>query len=326
LQLDRRPSLKGIELLLNSTSQRQDVIQFVALEMMKRVTTDNDKGFKQIRRSDLLGLLKIALARFEVESEKFLAQMVDVSEMLVKKDEDIYQFSHLSFQEFLAASELIRLKEEGESLLFERLSLNVWKDTILFYASLTPNPNRLIQRLVDLDNRDLVDLIYRQTNKADVLTSLEKLVVNKRYEQLEAYLKAKDWEKADQETEKLMLSAVGKEPGQWLEPDDIRNFPCDELLAIDRLWVKYSNGLYGFSVQKQIYVECGGILDFSYPSGENWVEFCDRIAWKSAGNWVSHQQFFKDYFMRAKGHLPSIKRRRGENVTIVFSRIKTCEG
>jgi hypothetical protein len=307
LQLNRRPSLRKIELLLKTTNQRQEVLQFVALEMMKRATNDREEGFKQIQRDDLLNKVKIGLDKFdnEVDLEPFLAQMVDISEMLVRRDENIYQFSHLSFQEFLAASELVRLKEEGEALLFEKLSLNAWKDTILFYASLTPNLNRLIQRLVALDNRDLVDLIYRQTNKANVLKSLEKLIINKRYEQLEAYLKAKQWEKADQETDKLMLSAVGKESGQWLDPDDLRNFPCDELLAIDRLWVKYSDGLYGFSVQKEIYVEYGGKLDSSLPNDETWEKFCERTAWKSEGKWLSYPQpFFNNNFMYVKGHLP----------------------
>ncbi|CCQ59603.1 GUN4 domain-containing protein, partial [Crocosphaera watsonii] len=37
------------------------------------------------------------------------------------------------------------------------------------------------------------------------------------------------------------------------------NFPCEDLRIIDQLWVKYSNGQFGFSVQKQIYMdELGG--------------------------------------------------------------------
>jgi hypothetical protein len=107
------------------------------------------------------------------------------------------------------------------------------------------------------------------------------------------------------------------------------------LQTIDRLWVHYSNGLYGFSVQKQIYVECGGKLDFSYPSSETWDKFCDRTAWKSKGKWVNYPKpFFENNFMNIKGHLPM---GGGGGVGLdwlgiwyfgmwdLFSRIETCE-
>ena len=69
----------------------------------------------------------------------------------------------------------------------------------------------------------------------------------------------------------------------------------------------YSNGLYGFSVQKDIYVECGGRLDFSYPSNETWDKFCDRTAWISEGKWVHYpDKFFLNNFMSVKGHLPCL--------------------
>jgi hypothetical protein len=69
--------------------------------------------------------------------------------------------------------------------------------------------------------------------------------------------------------------------------------------------VIHSNGLYGFSVQKEIYVECGGILDFSYPSDETWDKFCDCTAWKSEGELVIYPKpFFDRKLMCMKGHLP----------------------
>ncbi|NJO66941.1 MAG: transcriptional regulator, partial [Leptolyngbyaceae cyanobacterium RM1_405_57] len=51
-----------------------------------------------------------------------------------------------------------------------------------------------------------------------------------------------------------MIITVGKEEGHYFEPEELLNFPCEELLAIDRLWVNYSNGKFGFSVQKKIYL------------------------------------------------------------------------
>ncbi len=111
-----------------------------------------------------------------------------------------------------------------------------------------------------------------------------------RYAQLENYLKAQQWKEADEETYRLMITAVGKEEGQWLEPEALRNFPCEDLKAIDGLWVQYSNGHFGFSVQKQIYVECGGTLDGEYPSDEVWKKFGDRVGWRKDGNWLSYDE------------------------------------
>ena len=115
----------------------------------------------------------------------------------------------------------------------------------------------------------------------------------------------KQWYEADQLTDLLILNASGREKERWIDLESIKKFPCEDLQTIDRLWVHYSNGLYGFSVQKDIYVECGGKLDFSYPSYEIWKKFCDRTAWKSEGKWVNYSdQFFDNNSMNMKGHLP----------------------
>jgi hypothetical protein len=111
--------------------------------------------------------------------------------------------------------------------------------------------------------------------------------------------------------------------------EDIKNFPCEDLLTLDRLWVEYSKKYgfeFGFSVQKDIYVECGGNLDFSLPSPETWNKFCDRIAWEKEGEWVSYQAFREENnYLNVIGHLPMSGEdgRRGDGD--FFSRIATCE-
>ena len=144
-----------------------------------------------------------------------------------------------------------------------------------------------------------------------------------KFQKLEDYLKNQQWYEADQETWKLMLKVTNREEEGYLELDNIRNFPCEDLLTLDRLWVEYSkkHGFeFGFSVQKQIYVDCGGKLDFSFPSDETWEKFCDRTAWKSEGKWVDYpDQFFNNNFMNV-GHLPW-----GSSGFGFFSRIATCE-
>ncbi|MCL2924425.1 MAG: GUN4 domain-containing protein [Trichodesmium sp. MAG_R04] len=55
------------------------------------------------------------------------------------------------------------------------------------------------------------------------------------------------------ETWVVLCEALGKRRKSYLFQDDIDNLPCEDLLTIDRLWVKYSGGKFGFRVQKQIY-------------------------------------------------------------------------
>jgi hypothetical protein len=146
------------------------------------------------------------------------------------------------------------------------------------------------------------------------------------YQRLKQYLRTKQWKEADEETNFLMLIIVGKAKRIWFselneyeysidhfDADDLRNFPSDDLLAINHLWLEHSNGLYGFSVQKQIYVECGGKLDFSHPSNRTWDKFSDLVAWDINGNKSPLISGYKvplisDYydieFLEKLGHLP----------------------
>jgi Skp family chaperone for outer membrane proteins len=60
------------------------------------------------------------------------------------------------------------------------------------------------------------------------------------YGQLKALLKAGQWQKADEETRKVMLKIAGRESKGWLDTASIKNFPCGALGTIDQLWVEAS--------------------------------------------------------------------------------------
>jgi hypothetical protein len=82
------------------------------------------------------------------------------------------------------------------------------------------------------------------------------------YAQLEALLKAGKWQEADQETANQICQVMGRSEEGWLRVEDIEQFPCADLRAIDQLWVRYSNGKFGFSVQKKIWQQCGKLFYF----------------------------------------------------------------
>ncbi|MBD2041381.1 serine/threonine-protein kinase [Microcoleus sp. FACHB-672] len=118
------------------------------------------------------------------------------------------------------------------------------------------------------------------------------------YRQLRDYLKAGSWKEADKETAQLMLKAGNREKEGWLRGEDIHNFPCTDLRTIDQLWVKYSNGHFGFSVQKRFWLEAGGKIDYRNES-----HLGDLVGWRVNGA----KKYYNELTFSLKapeGHLP----------------------
>ncbi|MFM6004898.1 MAG: GUN4 domain-containing protein, partial [Sphaerospermopsis kisseleviana] len=88
----------------------------------------------------------------------------------------------------------------------------------------------------------------------------------------------------DEETIQVMLRVANREKQRWLNVKSFDNFPCVDLRTIDGLWVKYSNGRFGFSVQKRIYQSLGA----------NEIAFGDRVGWRRKG-WRLGMGFWKYY-------------------------------
>lgn len=122
------------------------------------------------------------------------------------------------------------------------------------------------------------------------------------YTRLRDLLAAENWKEADEETYRVMIQAVGKEDGDWFTTDELLNFPCTDLRTIDRLWVKYSNGHFGFSVQKEIYLSVGGKADGKYDE-EAWEKLGDRVGWRVGGKWRNRSNVTFDT-SSPRGHLP----------------------
>lgn len=145
------------------------------------------------------------------------------------------------------------------------------------------NMDDLFSERSDLNSEKEIDLEDLFFDRSDL--SSEKGID---YTKLRDLLKAQKWKEADQETYEVMIRAVEKKSGDWFSSDELLNFPCTDLKTIDGLWVKYSKGQFGFSVQKQIYVECGAKLDGKYPGDKIWERFCDRVGWRKDGQWLHH--------------------------------------
>ncbi|MBE9236573.1 GUN4 domain-containing protein [Anabaena aphanizomenioides LEGE 00250] len=175
--------------------------------------------------------------------------------------------------------------------------------------------------------------IYKQENNFhDYHKTLEELkniqcdnielksAVGMSYTHLRDLLKAGKWKEADEETYRVMLAVAKREKKGWLDVNSINNFPCPDLRIIDQLWVKYSNGKFGFSVQKRIYHSYSGTRGYNR---EIWEKFGDKVGWRKRGNWLYYNDITFD-IKAPEGHLPL---RFGEVVGVVrvFSRVETCK-
>ncbi len=125
-----------------------------------------------------------------------------------------------------------------------------------------------------------------------------------RYRPLEQMLAAGDWKAADEETLRVMLEVAGRQEEGWLERENIQQFPCEDLWAIDKLWVRHSNGKFGFSVQKQVYMACGAQLDGGYPGKAIWEKFGDKVGWRVGDTWIDDYGDITFAASAPRGHLP----------------------
>lgn len=71
------------------------------------------------------------------------------------------------------------------------------------------------------------------------------------------------WREANKETERLLELTTNRAMGlarnqerRGLDPKTLRCIPCSILRTVDQLWVQYSDGRFGFSIQLGILEEC----------------------------------------------------------------------
>ena len=107
-----------------------------------------------------------------------------------------------------------------------------------------------------------------------------------RYRDLQKYLRDENWFEADKETIRLILAVTAKEIEE-LTPEDIQHFPCNDLMVIDRLWMKYSDGRFGFSPQLKIYLEKGGSFNTTVEQNQQLIEaWGEDLGWRKNNRWL----------------------------------------
>ncbi|WP_392481303.1 GUN4 domain-containing protein [Nostoc sp. C110] len=139
---------------------------------------------------------------------------------------------------------------------------------------------------------------------------------------LSSLLEAGKWKDADRVTGTLMLKISCQEQNGWLDSESINRFPCQDISKINELWLKYSNGRFGFSVQRQIWLK----LD------RDWIKVGDRLGWRVNNRWKEYSEL--TFSIDApEGAFPTFSGGEGRKLIFgysgawedFFSRIRACK-
>jgi hypothetical protein len=134
------------------------------------------------------------------------------------------------------------VRTDKESLLYEHFNISgeftdSWLRLMLLYVGLV-NPTKLIREALRQNKPDLADQLYRETTKqlddstliSDLENGLKAAVKDSKYAELERLVNAGEWQAADRETYRLMITTVGKDKRQGFSIQDLEEFPCEEVV------------------------------------------------------------------------------------------------
>ncbi len=132
------------------------------------------------------------------------------------------------------------------------------------------------------------------------------------YEPLQKLLALQDFEAADKLTNQKMCAAAGSAAVErgWLYFTDIDRIPATDLKSIDNLWLVYSEGKFGYSVQRKIWLGLG----------KKWEKLWLQIGWKRDGSFTRYPGGFIWDIAAPKGHLPLSNQIRGNKaISAIFA-------
>jgi hypothetical protein len=126
------------------------------------------------------------------------------------------------------------------------------------------------------------------------------------YRLLQHLLAQQDFQAADSLTRQKLCELAGEAAikRKWVYFTEVEQFPDTDLYTLNALWWIYSEGKFGFSVQRRLWLSVG--KDFS----KLWT----KIGWKNGNNWTQYPNEFIWNLSAPPGHLPLLNQLRGVRV------------
>jgi GUN4-like/ARM-like repeat domain, GUN4-N terminal len=91
---------------------------------------------------------------------------------------------------------------------------------------------------------------------------------------------------------------------KWIYFSEVNSLPETDLRTLNALWLAHSNGKFGYSVQRELWI----------AGGRDWVKLWSKILWKEGNNWTRYPGSFNWTLDAPKGHLPLSNQLRGVRV------------
>ena len=123
------------------------------------------------------------------------------------------------------------------------------------------------------------------------------------YSPLQRYLLNESFEDADRFTSSKLRELAGEKAVKrgYVYFSEVESIPSIDLSTLDKLWIAYSRGKFGFTVQAKILDSLGGRYDKLWP----------RIGWKKDGIWTRYPKAFNWSIEAPNGHMPLVNQLRG---------------
>jgi GUN4-like/ARM-like repeat domain, GUN4-N terminal len=168
-----------------------------------------------------------------------------------------------------------------------------------------PNPidGKAYQILLTSDNPQAQEFLQTQYPQGLVPLPSQQGID---YSPLQDLLARQAFQAADRLTLEKMCELAGALAVQrkWLYFTEAEKLPTLDLQTINTLWEVYSEGKFGFSVQRELWLS----------TGKNWEALWGLIGWKSGNNWTRYPQEFTWDLSAPRGHLPLSNQLRGVRV------------
>ncbi|PSR15326.1 hypothetical protein C8255_23130 [filamentous cyanobacterium CCP3] len=192
-----------------------------------------------------------------------------------------------------AVHELLALGQDG---------LEVLTATLLERKDKPPTilDGKIFQVLYATEQPELRDLLTQHWPQGRLAMPSEPGID---YRPLQELLVQQDFEEADRLTLAKLCELAGPTAvkRKWVYFTEVEQFPGVDLRTIDRLWLAYSEGKFGFSVQRRIWLSLG----------QNWDKLWPRLAWKDDNIWTRYPGGFVWDLSAPDGHLPLSNQLRG---------------